>query len=211
MCNIGQKERRRVRSRDHLLCVPRDRRSRPRTTWRQRSCQWRARVPVWQPKMRFAPPSSQYRLDNIPHLPAPSRDTVSRAQRQTTPTARRAHSLKRTQVAGSRWLQPWLASRRIWCIWFVFPHCACVLNRSLFPDRDCFSLVRPMNDETQLANLDNVPRSQLRPEFSNVRPYSFRSALPHNHDARKAAPLNSTFTCLPQPWLVCPYAFMCRV
>lgn len=38
--------------------------------------------------------------------------------------------------------------------------------KSLFPDRDCFSLVRPMNDELQLANLDSVPRSQLRPEFS---------------------------------------------
>lgn len=42
-------------------------------------------------------------------------------------------------------------------------------HRSLFPDRDCFSLVRPMNDETQLANLDRVPKDQLRPEFSQVR------------------------------------------
>mmetsp|Transcript_35733 Transcript_35733/g.79501 ORF Transcript_35733/g.79501 Transcript_35733/m.79501 type:complete len:796 (+) Transcript_35733:196-2583(+) len=38
--------------------------------------------------------------------------------------------------------------------------------KSLFPDRDCFTLVRPMNDESQLVNLDEVPRSQLRPEFA---------------------------------------------
>lgn len=37
--------------------------------------------------------------------------------------------------------------------------------KSLFPERDCFALVRPMNDEKALANLDNVPKDQLRPEF----------------------------------------------
>jgi len=37
--------------------------------------------------------------------------------------------------------------------------------KSLFPDRDCYALVRPMNDEKALANLDNVPKDQLRPEF----------------------------------------------
>ncbi|KAJ9517470.1 hypothetical protein QJQ45_024931 [Haematococcus lacustris] len=40
--------------------------------------------------------------------------------------------------------------------------------KSLFPDRDCFALVRPMNDEKALADLDNVPRTQLRPEFTAV-------------------------------------------
>jgi hypothetical protein len=37
--------------------------------------------------------------------------------------------------------------------------------KSLFPDRDCFTLVRPVNDEEQLAALDTLPPSQMRPEF----------------------------------------------
>jgi hypothetical protein len=37
--------------------------------------------------------------------------------------------------------------------------------KNLFPDRDCFTLVRPMNDEAQLAHLEAVPTSQLRSEF----------------------------------------------
>lgn len=41
--------------------------------------------------------------------------------------------------------------------------------RSLFPDRDCATLVRPLTDENKLAVLDIVPREQLRPEFRQVR------------------------------------------
>ncbi len=37
--------------------------------------------------------------------------------------------------------------------------------KSLFPDRDCFTLVRPMNDEDKLAQLDTLDSAQLRPEF----------------------------------------------
>ncbi|NJO13274.1 MAG: hypothetical protein HC872_07225 [Gammaproteobacteria bacterium] len=37
--------------------------------------------------------------------------------------------------------------------------------KSLFPDRDCFPLVRPMSDEAKLAHLESVPAAQLRPEF----------------------------------------------
>jgi len=37
--------------------------------------------------------------------------------------------------------------------------------RGLFPERECFPLVRPVNDEKQLRQLDTVPRSELRPEF----------------------------------------------
>ncbi|EFN59494.1 hypothetical protein CHLNCDRAFT_56782 [Chlorella variabilis] len=37
--------------------------------------------------------------------------------------------------------------------------------KSLFPDRDCFTLVRPVNDEEQLAALDTLPAAQMRPEF----------------------------------------------
>lgn len=48
-------------------------------------------------------------------------------------------------------------------------HFAALACRALFKDRDCFSLIRPMNDEQALANLDSVPRDQLRPEFSQVR------------------------------------------
>ncbi|KAJ9506005.1 hypothetical protein QJQ45_016718 [Haematococcus lacustris] len=54
--------------------------------------------------------------------------------------------------------------------------------KSLFPDRDCFALVRPMNDEKALADLDNVPRTQLRPEFTagvaNLVKYIFAKAQP---------------------------------
>ena len=37
--------------------------------------------------------------------------------------------------------------------------------KSLFPDRDCFTLVRPVNDEDALARLDTLGSSQMRPEF----------------------------------------------
>lgn len=36
---------------------------------------------------------------------------------------------------------------------------------ALFPDRDCFPLVRPVSDEKSLQNLESVPAAQLRPEF----------------------------------------------
>ncbi|GFR45088.1 hypothetical protein Agub_g6464 [Astrephomene gubernaculifera] len=35
----------------------------------------------------------------------------------------------------------------------------------LFPQRDCFPLVRPMNDETMLSQMNTLPRDKLRPEF----------------------------------------------
>lgn len=38
--------------------------------------------------------------------------------------------------------------------------------KSLFPDRDCFTLVRPMHDERALNHLDSLDSSSLRPEFS---------------------------------------------
>lgn len=41
--------------------------------------------------------------------------------------------------------------------------------KSLFPNRDCFALVRPMSDESQLQRLETVPVTQLRPEFREVR------------------------------------------
>ena len=40
--------------------------------------------------------------------------------------------------------------------------------KALFPSRDCFSLVRPHNDERQLAQLEALPAGQLRPEFREV-------------------------------------------
>lgn len=40
--------------------------------------------------------------------------------------------------------------------------------KSLFPDRDCYTLVRPMHDERALNHLDSLDPSQLRPEFSEV-------------------------------------------
>ena len=38
--------------------------------------------------------------------------------------------------------------------------------KSLFRDRACFTLVRPVTDEAQLQRLDELPRSALRPEFA---------------------------------------------
>eukprot|EP00878_Enallax_costatus_P011998 GHUV01012526.1.p1 GENE.GHUV01012526.1~~GHUV01012526.1.p1 ORF type:complete len:590 (+),score=213.14 GHUV01012526.1:1233-3002(+) len=37
--------------------------------------------------------------------------------------------------------------------------------KSLFPDRDCATLVRPMHDEQALVNLDHITPDKLRPEF----------------------------------------------
>lgn len=36
---------------------------------------------------------------------------------------------------------------------------------TFFQDRDCYTMIRPLLDETNLQNLENVPQSQLRPEF----------------------------------------------
>ncbi|XP_043701021.1 guanylate-binding protein 1-like [Telopea speciosissima] len=37
--------------------------------------------------------------------------------------------------------------------------------RALFPDRECFPLVRPLNSENDLQRLDQMPLEKLRPEF----------------------------------------------
>ncbi|KAL6610781.1 hypothetical protein ACP70R_040750 [Stipagrostis hirtigluma subsp. patula] len=37
--------------------------------------------------------------------------------------------------------------------------------RALFPDRECFTLVRPVNNEKDLQRLDQLPLSNFRPEF----------------------------------------------
>lgn len=37
--------------------------------------------------------------------------------------------------------------------------------QALFPDRECFTLVRPLNSETELQHLDQIPLEKLRPEF----------------------------------------------
>ncbi|RWR86501.1 Guanylate-binding protein [Cinnamomum micranthum f. kanehirae] len=37
--------------------------------------------------------------------------------------------------------------------------------RALFPDRECFTLVRPLNDEKELQRLDQISLDELRPEF----------------------------------------------
>ncbi|XP_074268402.1 uncharacterized protein LOC141591820 [Silene latifolia] len=37
--------------------------------------------------------------------------------------------------------------------------------RALFPDRECFTLVRPLNSETELQQLDQTPLQNFRPEF----------------------------------------------
>ncbi|CAA6665789.1 unnamed protein product [Spirodela intermedia] len=37
--------------------------------------------------------------------------------------------------------------------------------RALFPDRECFTLVRPLNNESDLQRLHQIPLDKLRPEF----------------------------------------------
>ncbi|ESR62657.1 hypothetical protein CICLE_v10014139mg [Citrus x clementina] len=37
--------------------------------------------------------------------------------------------------------------------------------RALFPDRECFTLVRPLNNENELQRLDQISLDRLRPEF----------------------------------------------
>ncbi|KAM7255030.1 hypothetical protein ACFE04_020271 [Oxalis oulophora] len=37
--------------------------------------------------------------------------------------------------------------------------------RALFPDRECFTLVRPLNQESDLQRLDQISLKKLRPEF----------------------------------------------
>ncbi|BBN10143.1 guanylate-binding protein 1/3/4/7 [Marchantia polymorpha subsp. ruderalis] len=37
--------------------------------------------------------------------------------------------------------------------------------RALFPDRNCFTLVRPLNDEHDLQRLDQIPMDRMRSEF----------------------------------------------
>ncbi|KAL6991120.1 hypothetical protein U1Q18_009239, partial [Sarracenia purpurea var. burkii] len=37
--------------------------------------------------------------------------------------------------------------------------------RALFPDRECFPLVRPLSNEAELQRLDQIPLDKLRPEF----------------------------------------------
>ncbi|KAG0631284.1 hypothetical protein M758_1G241000 [Ceratodon purpureus] len=37
--------------------------------------------------------------------------------------------------------------------------------KTLFPERDCFTLVRPLEAEQRLQHLDEIPMNQLRPEF----------------------------------------------
>ncbi|XP_024962129.1 guanylate-binding protein 1-like isoform X1 [Cynara cardunculus var. scolymus] len=39
--------------------------------------------------------------------------------------------------------------------------------RALFPDRDCFTLVRPLSNENELQRLDQISMDKLRPEFKS--------------------------------------------
>ncbi|KAE7995766.1 hypothetical protein FH972_000535 [Carpinus fangiana] len=39
--------------------------------------------------------------------------------------------------------------------------------RALFPDRECFTLVRPLNNENDLQRLDRISLDKLRPEFKS--------------------------------------------
>ena len=43
--------------------------------------------------------------------------------------------------------------------------------KALFPDRDCFALVRPLMNEKDLAIMDTLPLATLRSEFQQVCTY----------------------------------------
>lgn len=49
--------------------------------------------------------------------------------------------------------------------------------KELFPDRDCFTLVRPVNDERELSRLDTVDPSRMRPEVTG-RPCAYHKQIP---------------------------------
>ena len=36
---------------------------------------------------------------------------------------------------------------------------------NFFPDRDCFTMIRPVIDENELKSLSKLPTNRLRPEF----------------------------------------------
>jgi hypothetical protein len=56
------------------------------------------------------------------------------------------------------------------------------LIKQVFPDRDCFTMVRPVEDETQLQNLQKMDDSKMRPEFveqiSTLRHKIFKKVKP---------------------------------
>ena len=52
--------------------------------------------------------------------------------------------------------------------------------KALFPDRDCFPLVRPMSDEKALAKLETLDSSVMRPEFQQV---GAACEFVHEHEA----------------------------
>lgn len=41
------------------------------------------------------------------------------------------------------------------------------LLKIFFKERDCYTLVRPVNDEKKLRYIDKIPKTDLRPEFTN--------------------------------------------
>ena len=57
------------------------------------------------------------------------------------------------------------------------------LIKAYFPERDCFTMVRPVEKEDELQNLQNLPDDMLRKEFliqaQNFRNKVYDLALPH--------------------------------
>jgi len=51
------------------------------------------------------------------------------------------------------------------------------LIRHFFQDRDCYTLVRPVEDERMLQNLTSVPEDMVREEFTNQIDYLRAKAL----------------------------------
>lgn len=73
--------------------------------------------------------------------------------------------------------------------------------KSLFPDRDCATLVRPMHEEEALVSLDQTPLEQLRPEFrqgvASLLQMIFAKAQPRSYGSLglMSGPLLAGLTC----------------
>lgn len=55
-----------------------------------------------------------------------------------------------------------------------------LICRTLFPQRDCMTLVRPVTNEDQLQNMSKLSPEELRPEFraqiEHLKSFVFRKA-----------------------------------
>ena len=63
------------------------------------------------------------------------------------------------------------------------------LIKQVFPDRDCFTMVRPVENEKLLQNLQQMPDEELRPEFveeiQSLRQKIFKKVKPKTLNSKQ--------------------------